>query len=186
MKAQGGSFPRLTFGAEWSYAAVFYSGDHYNFFAPEGYRVDTRSYGFGFDSNAEASLHIGWNFSHRLNLSAHVGVSAVKDYHHTLPVSLRLTRHFGPDPMKDRWFGFIGLGSGISLKKCPQEILTGRFGGGYRLSLSRDTKLDFLISLCTTLTHPEIEYVDTTIPRADINRNNAYVSAMTFGIGLTF
>ena len=88
--------------------------------------------------------------------------------------------------MSDRWFSFIDLGSGISVKTHPQEILTGKIGGGYRMSLSRNTKLDFLVSLRSALTHPDIEYYGTEIEYSRINRNNAYVSAMSFGIALTF
>ena len=57
--AQEKSYPRITFGAEWGYIGVFYSGYHYNFFAPEGYRVDPRGHEFKYDSNAEVYLHIG-------------------------------------------------------------------------------------------------------------------------------
>jgi hypothetical protein len=115
-----------------------------------------------------------------------MGVSAIEDYHHTLPVSIRLTRYYGDDHMKDRWFSFIDLGSGISIKEHPQAILTGKAGGGYRISLSRDTKLDFNMALRTVLTHPDIIYYGEMIKPDRINRNNAYVSAVSIGMSLTF
>lgn len=183
---QESSFPRITFGAEWGYVMTFYSGYHYNFFAPEGYRVDPRGHSFGLDNNAEGYLNVGYNLNENWNLSAYIGMSAVMDHHFTIPASLRLTRFYGNNPQKDRWLSFIDLGSGISLKRKPQEILTGKFGGGYRLSLSRNTKLDFIFSYRCLLTHPDIDYYGTPIPHDRINRNNTYTSALSLGMALIF
>jgi len=183
--AQNVSCPRFTFGAEWGYIGIFYSGYHHNFYAPEGYRADPREYGFTYASNAEAYLHAGYNISPCCNLSVYAGISAIEDYHHTIPLSLRFTRYSGDEHMKDRWFSFIDLGSGFSIKRHPQSVLTGKVGGGYRVSLSRDTKLDFLVAYRMVLTHPDIEYYGVKIPFERINRNNAYVSAFSFGIALT-
>lgn len=184
-RAQNESVPKLTFGAEWGYIGVFYSGYHHNFFAPEGYRVDPRSYKFMYVSNAEAYLHLGYNIDARHNIAAYAGISAIERYHHTIPVSIRFTRYSGDDHMKDRWFTFIDLGSGISIKKNPQAILTGKLGWGYRISLSRDTKLDFLMSYRAVLTHPDIYHYGDMIPHDKVNRNNAYNSALSLGIALT-
>ena len=126
------NLPRLTFGAEWGYIGTFYSGYHYNFYAPEGYRVDPRGYEFTYDSNAEAYLHVGYNLNEQYNIALYMGISAIQDYHHTLPISIRLTRFYGDGHMKDRIFTFIDLGSGICIKRQPQEILTAKAGGGYR------------------------------------------------------
>ena len=180
------SLPRLTYGVEWGYIGVFYSGYHYNFFAPEGYRADPRNYKFMYMSNAEAYLHLGYNIDANHNISAYAGISAIERYHHTIPVSIRFTRYSGNDHMKDRWFTFIDLGSGISIKKHPQAILTGKIGWGYRISLSRDTKLDFLMAYRAVLTHPDIYHYGEMIPFDSINRNNAYNSAISFGMALTF
>ena len=179
-------YPRITYGAEWGYVGVFYSGYHYNFFAPEGYRVDPRGHEFKYSTNAEAYLHAGYNFNERYNLSVYVGVSAIEEYHHVVPMSIRFTWFYNDKPLTDRWFSYIDLGSGLSIKKHPQELLTGKFGGGYRVSLSRDTKLDFMIGLRCVLTHPEIEYYGTVIEYEKINRNNAYISAVSLGMALTF
>lgn len=184
--ARDSSFPRMTFGVEWGYIATFYSGYHYNFFAPEGYRVDPRGHSFGFDSNAEGYLTVGYNLDERLNISAYIGMSAVMDHHFTIPASIRLTRYYGKDPMKDRWLSFLDIGSGIIIKKKPQEILTGKLGGGYRMTLSRNTKLDFLVAYRCILTHPDIEYYGTPVPHDRINRNNSYSSALSIGIALIF
>ena len=186
LHAQETGCPRFTYGAEWSYAAFFYYGYHYNFYAPEGYRVDPRGHSATYESNGEAYLHAGCNFNHKYNLSLYAGLSAVMEYHHTVPVSLRLTRYYGDSHMKDRWLSFIDLGSGIILKEHTQELYTGKIGGGYRLSLSRDTKLDFIVTIRTILTHPDIEYDGVEIVPERINRNNLYCSGASIGMALTF
>lgn len=179
--------PKITFGAEWGYVGTIYSGYHYNFFAPEGYRVDPREHSFKYDTNAEACLHIGYNFNSQNNLSLYMGVSAVENYHHIIPISLRYTWFYDEKSyIEDRWFSFVDLGSGVCIKKRPQEILTGKIGGGYRMSLSQSVKIDFVLALRTILTHPEIEYYGTIIEYDKINRNNAYVSAISLGMALTF
>lgn len=178
--------PGFTFGAEWGYVAVFYSGYHYNFFAPEGFRVDPRGRGFRYASNAEAYIHAGCNIGSKWNISVYAGLSGVEKYHMTIPVSLRGTRYFGNSYNADRWFSFLDLGSGICIKKDPQAILTGKIGGGYRISLSKKVKLDFTAALRTCLTHPDIDYYGTIIPMDKVNRNNAYISAVSIGMALTF
>ena len=176
---------RFTFGAEWGYVGTFYSGYHYNFFAPEGYRADPRGYGFGYEGNGELYLHAGYDIGEKSNLSVYMGFSAFGDQHHTIPLSIRYTRYYKSNTIGDRWFSFIDLGSGISIKEKPQEILTGKLGGGYRISLSNDVKLDFIVSLRSVLTHPDIDYYGTKIPSENINRNNAYASAISVGMALT-
>ncbi len=183
--AQTSSIPRFTYGAEWGYIGIFFSGYHFNFFAPEGYRVDPRYNEFTFISNGEAYLHAGYNISDKYNLSAYMGLSAIGEYHHTVPVSLRLTRYYRENAQKDRWLAFIDVGSGISIKDTPQALLSGKIGLGYRISLSRSTKLDLIAALRSVLTHPDIDYYGTMIQHDRINRNNAYVSAFSIGLSLT-
>ena len=54
------------------------------------------------------------------------------------------------------------------------------------MSLSRYSKLDFIISARMTYTHPQITYDQEVISQEMVRRNNAYVSALSLGIGLTF
>lgn len=185
-KAQDKRWDKLTFGAEWGYIGVFQSGYHFNFFAPEGYRLDPRDNAFLYRSNAEGYLHAGYNLNDEWNISLYAGLAGVDRYDHILPISLRGTRYFKENTMGDRWFAFLDLGSGICLKNPPQEILAGKIGGGYRLSFSKDTKLDFLLALRMTYTHPEINFYGTVIPMDRVNRNNAYVSAFSIGMAITF
>lgn len=184
-KKTGSRTRRFTFGAEWGYVCSFYSGYHYNFFAPEGYRADPRGHGFGYTANGEVYLHAGYDLGKSSNLSAYAGFSAFGKQHYTIPISIRYTRYYKSSEKGDRWLSFIDLGSGASIKERPQEILTGKLGGGYRICLSNDVKLDFLVSLRTVLTHPDIDYYGTRIPSENINRNNAYASAISASISLT-
>jgi len=186
VRAEVKDFPRLTYGLEWGYVGVFHSGYHYNFFAPEGFRLNPSGNSLTFCSNAEAYLHVGYNLNENWNISFYGGIAGVEDYDRVVPLSFRGTRYFGDDPMADRYFAFLDLGSGIIIKPHPQEILVGKIGGGYRYSLSRKVKLDFIVSLRTTYTHPQIDYYGEKIPYDRINRNNAYVSAVSFDIALTF
>ena len=186
VNAQKDRFYKYTFGVEWGYVATFQSGYRYIFFPPEGYRVDVRDNSFGLQNNADLYIHSGVNLSRSWNLSLYAGYAGVGDIHKVLPVSIRVTRYFGKDPLSDRWFAFSDLGSGICFKRPVQEILTGKIGGGYRMSLSRYSKLDFIISARMTYTHPQITYDQEVISQEMVRRNNAYVSALSLGIGLTF
>ena len=186
VNAQKDRFSKYTFGVEWGYVATFQSGYRYIFFPPEGYRVDVRDNSFRLQSNADLYIHSGINLSRSWNLSLYTGYAGVGDIHKVLPVSIRVTRYFGKDPLSDRWFAFSDLGSGICFKRPVQEILTGKIGGGYRMSLSRYSKLDFIISARMTYTHPQITYDQEIISHDMVRRNNAYVSALSLGLGLTF
>ena len=186
VNAQKDRFYKYTFGVEWGYVATFQSGYRYIFFPPEGYRVDVRDNSFGLQNNADLYIHSGINLSRSWNLSLYAGYAGVGDIHKVLPISIRATRYFGKDPLSDRWFAFTDLGSGICFKRPVQEILTGKIGGGYRMSLSRYSKLDFIISARMTYTHPQITYDQEMISQEMVRRNNAYVSALSLGLGLTF
>jgi hypothetical protein len=177
---------RLTYGVEWGYIATVQSGYRYIFFPPEGYRIDVRGNAILYHSNADMYAHVGYDFNQKWNLSLYLGYAGVHDIHNVLPMSLRMTRYFKSNKKGDRWLSFIDLGSGICLKTPVQEILTGKIGTGYRISLSADTKLDFLLSARMTYTHPQIIYDGMVISHDMVSKNNAYVSALSIGIGLTF
>lgn len=182
---QGRSLRRMTFGLEYGYVAAVHSAYHYYFFAPEGYRVDDRGQSFRYTGNTEMYLHMGYNPNSDWNLSLYAGYAGLERYHDAIPVSIRATRYFGNDPDGDRWFSFADIGSGICLKKPVQEILTGKIGGGYRLSLSKFTKIDLILSARMTYTHPQITYDGTIIPMDKTNRNNAYITSLSCGIRIT-
>jgi hypothetical protein len=189
VKAQdkgGETYPKLTFGLEWGYIASMTTFYHYNFYAPEGFRVDEKGLLWGCKSSADVYLNVGWNINPVWNLALYLGYTGVGEMHKALPVSIRGTRYFKANTPQDRWFVFADGGSGICLKTPVQEILTGKIGGGYQMSLSRDTKLNFLFSARGTFTHPSVYYDSNRIPMNRTNRNNAVVGAVSIGLGLTF
>jgi hypothetical protein len=177
---------RFTCGAEWNYVMTLQSGFHYNYFSTEGFRVDERGNDFLYYSNGDVYFHAGYDLDERWNLSMYLGYAGVHNIHAVIPVSIRGTRYFNPNPMGDRWFAFTDLGSGICVKEQPQEILVARLGGGYSLALSRFTRLEFICSARITYTHPQVYDQGDVIRLNKTNRNNAYVSALSLGLGITF
>ncbi len=177
---------RMTFGIEWGYVAAIYSGCHYYFLAPEGYRVDERIRQTGLVSNADMYVYAGYNLNDKWNLALYVGYEGIADHHEAIPVSLRMTRYFSDNPMADRWFSFIDLGSGVCIKKEPQEIITSKAGIGYSLSLSRYAALDFILSTRFIHTHAQIYYDSIPIPLSMTGRNLVNVCALSLGIALKF
>lgn len=180
------SLPRLSLGVEWSYIGTSHYATRYNYFDSEGYRKNKTEKVTGYWSNAEALLHIGYNLSSNWNISLYSGIMGIADIHNAVPFSLRATYYFGKDPVKDRWFTYADIGTGICLKQEPQEILTGKIGGGYRFSLSRDAKLDIIAAMRLCYTHPQIYDGDEIIIMEWTNRNTALVKSISVGIGLTF
>lgn len=179
-------FPRITFGAEWSYVAYVFSAYHYNYFSPEGYRYNSRGTATSFVSNGEALFHVGYNVTGNWNLAIYTGITGISDFHNAIPLSFRATRLLKPKTNGDRWFTYAEAGSGISLKKQMQEIATLKLGGGYRVSLSRDTKLDFNAAIRCAYTHPDINFEHEIISQKWINRNAAIAVSASIGMAVTF
>ena len=56
--------PRLTFGAEWGWIGTLGSAYHYNFYSPEGYRLNERGVSLKPTGNGEANVHKKHNNVH--------------------------------------------------------------------------------------------------------------------------
>lgn len=186
VSAKGEGNDKYTFGIEWGFVNTFHTGYHYNFFAPEGFRVDDFGNAFKYRSNADMYVHGGRNIGKYWNLSLYIGYAGVGDIHNVLPISLRSTRYFDDDASADRWFAFADAGSGISFKIPVQEIFTGKIGCGYRLALSPDTGLSLVCAYRMTYTHPEITYDKEPVDFDMVNRSNVYVSSVSIGLSLCF
>lgn len=180
------NFSRLSFGAEWSYQCAVHYNTWYNFFSNDGYRVSRSEDKLGLWHNAEALLHVGYNFNSHWNLSLYTGLTGLADIHNAASISLRGSYYFGEDVLKDRWMTFMDFGTGISFKNEPQEIWTGKVGGGYRITLSRDTKLDFIAALRLACTHPQIVDGEDKISLEWTNRNLAFLQSFSLGMSITF
>lgn len=181
-----GKTTNFTFGTEWTYCATFLNGHRYYFLAPEGYRIEDIDARTGYATDGEVFLHAGYNLNPHWNLSFYIGYTGIGKFHNGIPMSLRATRYFGSDPANDRWFAFIDLGSGIALKDEVSELLTAKAGGGYRISLSRITKLDLVGSIRFMHTRPDVMYYGEKINSEDIATVSGYIMSASIGIGLTF
>ena len=178
--------PKITIGAEWGYMPTFFHGYDYNFLDTEGFREIGHEADLKYFSNGEVTLHAGYNFNSRWNLSLHAGYAGIAGFQPVIPFSIRATRYWSEDYLADGWFSFMDIGSGICLKKEPQEIALCKIGSGYRISLSRTTKLDFITAVRGTYTHPEIKYYNERVPLERIRYSNGYAISLFFGLGLTF
>ncbi len=176
----------MTFGLEWGYISSIHTAYSYSFMAPEGYRVAESENSFGFISNAGMYFNIGYELNPMWNISMYIGYEGIADLHKAIPISLRMTRYFNPDRTVDRWFSFLDLGSGISIKSPVQEILSGKIGAGYRLSLGRYAALSFLMSARLSYTHPEVLYDKTAIVFEKYDINHAFISALSVGMAISF
>lgn len=179
-------FARLSFGAEWSYIGTVNYNTWYNFFSTDGYRLNRHENVSGYWNNAEALVHVGYNFNKHWNLALYAGMTGFANFHNAVPVSLRATYYWGQDALKDRWLTFMDLGTGVSIKGEPQEIWTGKVGGGYRITLSRDTKLDLIAAIRLACTHPQIIDGQDIITLEWTNRNLALLQSFSLGISITF
>ena len=180
------SAKKITFGAEWSYVATPVAIYHYNFFSSEGYRFNIHGSDTGYYNNGEVLLHVGTDLDENWNVSAYAGVCGLANYHNSLPISLRLTRYYENNPMGDRWFSFVDVGSGFTIKLPVQAIASVKLGGGYRLSLTKDSKIDIIAALKGAYTQPQIYHEGEFIDLKYTNRNDVYLLSGQLGISLTF
>lgn len=184
--AQGNDFPRITFGVEWSCIGTFLSGYHNNYFSKDGYRFNESALSASPHINGEALIHAGYNINECWNLSLLTGIMGMADIHNAVPISFRATKYFSSNPLEDRWFAFAEAGTGFGIKREIQEILTGRLGAGYRISLSSISKLDLHASLRCHYGHGQI-YHDGSMVKLDRTKaNDAFVTALSLGISLVF
>ena len=185
-QSQQKSAKKFTYGVGYSYAATIYSFEYHYFKNHEGAREIIKKGSFIYDSDNEFSLHCGYNFNNYWNLSLYAGYTGIGKFHKAIPISIRATRYFGDNPLSDRWFTFLDLGSGISIQRQPDWIISSKVGGGYRLSLSRRTKLDFLLLLRAVHTHPDIRIYDHAAVPENVYRNEGVIGSLAFGFELTF
>ena len=104
---------RITFGAEWSGSAVFYTAYHLNYFSPDGYRYNQRGVETEPAFNGEVLLHVGYNLKDRWNLALYTGFTGISKIHNAVPVSFRATRMFKSNRHGDRWLAFADAGTGF-------------------------------------------------------------------------
>ena len=148
-------YPRLTFGVETSYAFAFLNVSHFNYISSDGDRRDEKTVMPGYTSNGQILAGVGINLSAKVNLSMYTGYCGVYHEDRLIPLTFRTTWLSGDDPMKNRWMVFCSGGIGFIDPDNPSKLsVLGKAGAGYRVSLNRSVKLDFLLAFQETYTHP--------------------------------
>ncbi len=186
---QGRDFPRFTFGAEGAYAMSLLNFYHRNYIASEGDRINLKGVKVGFSDSGQILVHAGVNISAKFNLSLESGYCGIYGGERMVPLSLKGTWLSGKNPLKNRWLAFAAAGCGVVTSGNAGDFSgIARIGGGYRVSLNRFAKLDFIAALQCAYIHPETYRTDRgeSISGDALRRNEVYVGALTFGIGLTF
>ena len=183
------TWPRFTFGIESSYVLTFMNRSHFNFISADGGRRDVKSFSAGLWSNGQFLVHGGVNLTEKVNISLYTGYGGIFVRERMVPVSVRVSWFYGRDPMKNRWIAFCGLGAGFNdFSDLSRISAEGKLGCGYRISLNRSAKLDFLLAFQEVFTHPRAYESDAGnyVPVERLRRNNAFISAFTFGFALVF
>ncbi len=178
------TWPLFTYGLEWGYSANINHAYHYNYTSPIG-RIDIRENDMCFKNNAYVAAHVGLNCSRHLNLSIFGGYESIYRRQAVIPLSLRGTWLFGKSTMGSRWLAFLDGGWAFSTSDYKAGVI-GKAGAGYRISLSRSVKLDFMLSYEFASTDVDIydEAGDRVSP-SRIRRNDNYFSSINFSIGIT-
>ncbi len=179
-----GKRPLFTFGIEIDYASTIACTYHHNFRSAEGYRVNEKESGFLYNGNGAVLVHAGLNLGRHYNLSLYAGYEGLADNFRVFPVSIRNTWLFGKKADHSGWLCYVDAGCGFR-DAGGKPAITGKAGGGYRLSLSGKVNLDFLLSY--RIAYAELPLVENgeNVPESRIMRNNNYLSAINIGIGIT-
>lgn len=184
---RGKSRPLFTYGIEWSYVSTFNITAHLNYISIDGPRVDYRYSTFGFIANGQLFANAGINVTEKVNLSLYLGYTGI--YSGTgmfIPVSLRATRTFGKSTKAGRWLAYAEAGGGMNVRGIKKISFIGKVGGGYGIRLDRRRNLNFLISYQGVFTNPAVFEEEDMVSAERLRKSNAYISAFTLGIGLSF
>ncbi len=175
----------FTYGVEWSYSATFGNIRHHNYTSPTG-RVDVRGMSLKFVNNGFALGHVGLNCGRHLNMSVYGGYGSIYTDTRVFPLSLRGTWLFGDSSaMARRWLAYLDGGC-LFREGGGDPGAIAKLGGGYRISLSRTTKLDLMVAY-------QFAYSDLTIyddygyevPESRIRCNNNFLNSINLSIGIT-
>lgn len=174
------------FGVEWGAGSQFASRYHYNYVQDTGFRIDDK------DSRLCAALlgnvmgFAGVDVSEQLGLAIYGGVAGISADRQMIPVLLR-TSFYPSGCGSDGYFAFFDLGTDARSLISDSSILAD-IGAGRRLALSKDIRLDFLLTLRTLQQTPVITDPDygTIIPAENIRVSYAGIYAIGLSISLEF
>ena len=174
----------LSYGVEWGYTSTLMHVYHHNYIADEGYRVDINGIEACYNSNGQILGHIGVNAWDRYTFSVYSGYIGIKQERHVIPLTVRAT-YFFRSYHEDGYMAFIE--NGIGIHDEAHNTYLGKFGTGYRLSLSPKLNMDLMLSLQLADDHPTLyDPEDQEIPKEDLRRNDSTYGAINFMIAITF
>ena len=181
---------RFHFGLEWGYGQGIYSYSHINIISQEGYRINETSQGLWRKSNGEVLAKIGYDLHEKVNLSIYAGWTGISEGCQAYPVLLRLS--FAPCGLyNEGFFTFIDGGAGFRAKieeysKAVLPILDA--GEGYRLWLTPNFFLDFMLSIRAAFDSPLIRDPEGPgiVKEENIRHNVAEFYSVNISIALSF
>lgn len=181
---------RFHFGLEWGYGQGIYSYSHINIISQEGYRINETSQGLWRKSNGEVLAKIGYDLHEKVNLSICAGWTGISEGCQAYPVLLRLS--FAPRGLyNEGFFTFIDGGAGFRTKieeysRAALPILDG--GEGYRLWLTPNFFLDFMLSIRAAFDSPLIRNPEGPgiVKEENIRHNVAEFYSVNISIALSF
>lgn len=181
---------RFHFGLEWGYGQGIYSYSHINIISQEGYRINETSQGLWRKSNGEVLAKIGYDLHEKVNLSIYAGWTGISEGCQAYPVLLRLS--FAPRGLyNEGFFTFIDGGAGFRAKieeysKAVLPILDA--GEGYRLWLTPNFFLDFMLSIRAAFDSPLIRNPEGPgiVKEENIRHNVAEFYSVNISIALSF
>ena len=184
----GTFFDHFVLGVEWGYTQCVFQTRNYNFISEEGYRVYEKNSAFYAHANAQILANIGYRLSEQVTLSLYSGYIGVGAQNRLIPVLLRAS-YFPYTDSKDGWFGYAQGGTAWHVHSTQGRMAwLATLGGGYRLRLSTDARLDLLVGLKYLHDHPSIPNPEGpgNVPEHNIRKNNAGYCALDISLAISF
>lgn len=181
-------FSRFQLGLEWGYSQCLYRNWSYNYFSEEGYRVYDNPHGPHLHPNGLILARVGWRLDERFGAALCAGYAGAGQDNRLLPLLLRLS-WFPKTDGCDGPFAFVQGGPlwhirGEGRPAAWMETL----GGGYRIALDGDFRLDFALGVKFFQDHPLIPNPEApgNVPTHNILKNNAGYCALDLTVALSF
>ncbi|MBQ9661319.1 MAG: hypothetical protein IJV37_08720 [Bacteroidales bacterium] len=181
-------FRHFRLGAEWGYSQCLYRSWSYNYFSEEGYRVYDDQQGWLLRPNGSVFLQIGYDLSAKVNVALNAGYLGTGENNRLLPVLLRLS-YFPKTTTADGLFGWVQGGPALHFHTEERPVAwTESLGAGYRIALTEECNLDFLLGVRLTQDHPLIPNPEAPgyVSRHNILKNNAGYCALDLTIAVNF
>lgn len=181
-------FDRFVVGVEWGYSQCVFQNRDYNYISEEGYRVYEQDARFRLHSNAQMFAMLGYRLSENATLSLLGGYMGAGPDNRLLPALLRVS-YFPETDDEDGLFAYAQGGTAWHVHATAGRMAwLATLGGGYRVRLSYDARLDFLIGVRYLHDHPSIPNPEGpgNVPERNIRKNNAGYCVLDLSIAVSF